>query len=198
MPVPVPAGCDPAAAPGQQQGEARRRRGHGFLTSSPPGVSTTTFVDLITATASTPGSSPSSRTASLLISETTRCGPHCISTWAITLSVITSVTSPTRRLRAERPTSDGSGAAFACLRANAASAAPSTTLRFDASVCTGRVPASTHRRTVSSLTPSSRAASAIRNCGMKRTLTPLLRIHTAGVGYPVGPEAGTWPSSAIA
>ena len=74
----------------------------------PPGLSIRTFVDLITATASTPGSSPSSRTASLLISDTTRCGPHCISTWAITLSVITSVTSPTSRLRAERPTSEGS------------------------------------------------------------------------------------------
>ena len=57
---------------------------------------------------------------------------------------------------------------FACLRAKAARAAPSTTLRCDASVSAGSVPASTHRRTVSSLTPRSRAASAIRNCRHER------------------------------
>ena len=42
------------------------------------GISTTTFVDLIEATARTPGSRPSSSAASRLISETTRCGPHCM------------------------------------------------------------------------------------------------------------------------
>ena len=92
-----------------------------------PGVSTTTVVDLITATASAPGSRPISRTASLDISETIRCGPHCISTCAITRSVTTDVTRPTSRLRAELCTSDGSGGAVACSRANAASAAPSMT-----------------------------------------------------------------------
>ena len=42
------------------------------------GRSTTTFVDFTTATASTPGSSPRSVAASVLISETIRCGPHRI------------------------------------------------------------------------------------------------------------------------
>ena len=43
-----------------------------------------TVVALTTATASTPGSSPSSVADSLLISETTVKGPHCIWTSAIT------------------------------------------------------------------------------------------------------------------
>ena len=77
-----------------------------------------TSVDFTTATASTPGTSPSSRTASLLISETTRCGPHWISTCAITRSHTTSVTNPTKRLRADRSTNDGSGVAWACALAN--------------------------------------------------------------------------------
>ena len=45
----------------------------------------------------------------MLISDTTRCGPHCISTCDITLSLSIAVTSPTKRLRAERPTPEGSG-----------------------------------------------------------------------------------------
>src|SRR5699024_6876400 len=73
-----------------------------------PGVSTTTWVLFTTATARTPGSSPSSRTASVLINETTRCGPHCISTCAITRSATTLVTNPTNRLRADLSTSEGS------------------------------------------------------------------------------------------
>src|SRR6185295_19987217 len=144
-----------------------RRRGPGALRDRGGrhphrrGVSTTTFVDLITATASDPGCSPRSLAASLLISDTTRCGPHCISTCAITASVTTEVTSPTIRLRAEECTSPGSGAALACSRVNAARAAPSTTLRRETSRCTGNAPASIQRRTVSSLTPSRPATSEI-------------------------------------
>ena len=41
-------------------------------------------------------------------------------------------------------------------------------------------PARTHLRTVSSLTPSRRAASDNRNCGMTQTLSPQLRKSYAG------------------
>src|SRR5690606_14247069 len=152
----------------------------------PPGVSTITCVAFTTATASAPGRSPSSSTASELISETTLCGPHCTSTCAITVSATTFVTSPTNRLRAERPTAVGSADSAvrsssddftACLRANAASSAPSTTLRPAESSPASRWPERTHRRIVSSLTPIKRAASENRNCGMDRTLSPHLRKH---------------------
>ena len=49
--------------------------------------------------------------------------------------------------------------------AKSASAAPSITSRPDSSVVVSIRPASAHRRTVSSLTPSSSAASLIRNTG---------------------------------
>ena len=67
------------------------------------------MVALTTATARLPGSSFNSRAASVLISETTVCGPHCISTCVITLSLITLVTKPTKRLRAELPMPSGFG-----------------------------------------------------------------------------------------
>ena len=50
-----------------------------------------------------------------LIKDTTVNGPHCISTWVITLSLTTLVTNPTKRLRAGLPTPSGlggSGGAF--------------------------------------------------------------------------------------
>ena len=80
-----------------------------------------TVVDLTTATATEPSSSSRSRTASLLISETTRNGPHCSSTWAITSSSLMSVTRPTNRLRAELATPSGLGVVVAWARANLAS-----------------------------------------------------------------------------
>ncbi len=49
---------------------------------------TTTLVDFTEATASTPGSNPSSSTASEDIGDTIRCGPTWISTLAITWRVI--------------------------------------------------------------------------------------------------------------
>src|SRR5271169_5644398 len=50
------------------------------------GISTETLVALTAATASIPGSRPSSSAASRLSSDTNLCGPAWISTWAITLS----------------------------------------------------------------------------------------------------------------
>lgn len=126
-----------------------------------------TLVDFTTATATEPGSRPSSRAASLDMSDTTRKGPHCSSTCAITLSIMTSVTMPTNLLRAERPTDDGSAMApDGCSLANCARTRPSITLRLLASVVAGRLPLSTSRRTVSSLTPRNAAASLIRICGI--------------------------------
>src|SRR5262249_16864827 len=122
------AGARPRSTARDQQREPGQR-GNYLLQRSPPGVSTTTVVAFTTATASTPGRSPSSRTASALISDTTRCGPLWISTCAMTASVDTSVTKPTNRLRAERPTPVGSATSLAEDLANAARAAPSTTLR---------------------------------------------------------------------
>src|SRR5664279_1953278 len=152
----------------------------GTTHEEPPGVSMITVVALTTATANLPGSSFISRAASLLISDTTVCGPHCISTWAITPSAITLVTRPTNRLRADLATPDGSGGgAAACRWANSASVTPSTTFRPTSSFDAGRVPESIHRRTVSSLTPSNSAASRIRNCGMDGTLSPHQRTQQA-------------------
>ena len=79
-----------------------------------------TVVDFTTAMATDPSSRARSSTASELINETTRNGPHCISTWAITVSRLMSVTSPTKRLRAERPTPLGSSTACAWSRASSA------------------------------------------------------------------------------
>src|SRR5699024_3665716 len=93
-----------------------------------PGVSSTTFVALTTATATTPGSRPSSRTDSVLTSETIRCGPACSSTWDITRSLVTSVTMPTNRLRADRATLVGSATDRPSVRTYSARLRPSTTV----------------------------------------------------------------------
>ena len=76
-----------------------------------------TFVDLMAAIATDPSSSPRSRTASLDMSDTTRNGPHWSSTCAITESVRTSVTRPTKRFRAELDSHTGNGGGDACSRA---------------------------------------------------------------------------------
>src|SRR6202000_1876525 len=116
------------------------------------GVSTITVVALTMATARLPGSSFSSWAASVLISDTIVCGPHCISTRVITLSLSTSVTSPTKRLRAELPRPSGfGGGGGALVRQNSASTCPAITLRPDWSWSAGKVPLSIQRRTVSSL-----------------------------------------------
>ena len=65
------------------------------------GISTETLVALTTATASIPGSKPSSSAASRLSSDTNRCGPAWISTWAITVSRVTRLMSPLNLFRAE-------------------------------------------------------------------------------------------------
>src|SRR5262249_28537941 len=60
-----------------------------------------TLVDLMTAVAGAPGTRFSSSADSRLISDTTRNGPACTSTWAATSPSTTSVTIPGNRLRAE-------------------------------------------------------------------------------------------------
>ena len=122
-------------------------------------------MDFTAATARTPGSSPRSSAASRLISETTRNGPACISTWAITVSRVTFVTSPVNRLRADSLTTcrpGTGGAAAASSSAKRASSAPSTARAAVVAAAVASRPVSTQRRTVSSLTPSSCAASRIR------------------------------------
>ncbi len=122
-----------------------------------------TVVALTTATATLPGRSCNSSAASVLINDTTVNGPHCISTWVITLSLTTDVTSPTKRLRAELPMLSGSaGGAGAFVRENWARSSLAITLRPAASRPTVNVPWLIQRRTVSSLTPSSSAAWRIR------------------------------------
>jgi ATP-dependent DNA helicase RecQ len=125
------------------------------------GTSTLTWVALTVATARTPTSSPSSSAASRDISETSRNGPAWISTWAITVSRTTRVTMPVSRLRAEEDRvvpGCGLGCSSAATRARSA---PST-CAGPCSRVAGSRSLSIQRRTVSSLTPSSAAASAIR------------------------------------
>src|SRR4051794_3495293 len=61
--------------------------------------STTTVVALITAVALSPGFNPSWSAASRDITETTRLGPHAMSTWALTPARRTARTIPVSRLR---------------------------------------------------------------------------------------------------
>ena len=99
--------------------------------------------------------------ASALMRETRRYGPQIISTWAITWSFMTRVTRPVMRLRALTWAARlGSGWSASSVASRARSV-PSTTDRPPDRVAESR-PASTQRRTVSSLTPNRSAASAIR------------------------------------
>ena len=143
--------------------------------SGASGISTTTLVDLTAATATTPGSSPRSSAASRLISDTTRNGPACSSTWAITPSRVTLVTMPRNRLRADCATTTPGSAGSASRCAAWASTRPSTPCRPDGSRVVSSRPASAQRRTVSSLTPSSSAASAIRRTVTRGDLNRHLR-----------------------
>ncbi len=95
----------------------QERSGSAFIRADLPLVvagaarSTTTVVDLITATATDPTRRSSSSTASRLISDTTRNGPAWMSTWAITVSFRTSTTMPRSLLRAEESSVPASGSA---------------------------------------------------------------------------------------
>src|SRR5205814_835515 len=129
--------------------------------------STTTVVDLITATATDPTSRASSSTASRLISATTRNGPAWMSTCAITASFTTAVTIPRRRLRAD-DSSDRPSGSPAWPRTNPARSTPSITRCPCSSRVAASRPPSTQRRTVSALTPSRSAASPIRNTVTER------------------------------
>jgi hypothetical protein len=124
----------------------------------------------MTAVATEPGSRPSSVTASVEMRLTMRYGPHCISTWLMTVSEMTLVTIPVRWFRALRrpePRSRRPSSLPASTNV-AASSAPSTTRAPPASLRSDRRPCSTHRRTVSSLTLSSAAASLILMRPMRR------------------------------
>ena len=145
----------------------------GLLITILPDVSTMTVVALTTATATLPGSRFSSRTASALISETTVNGPHCISTWAITVSVTTFVTSPANRLRAELATVSGS---LGPPRRSRASTRPARRRRPScgrtASQCADNATVVDPSPDVSSLTPSSSAASRTRIFGTAEAYRP--------------------------
>src|SRR5699024_6448653 len=95
---------DPGHGGAQAEGAPHRSSPAGG--APPPGragaASITTWVAFTTALATVPGASPSSRAASLLIRDTTRKGPHCSSTCAITRSMTTSVTRPTKRSEERR------------------------------------------------------------------------------------------------
>ena len=158
--------------------------------ASAPGVSTMTLVALTIATASEPTSRPRSRTASLDISETTRMRPALHVDLRHHAVELIAVTSPTNRFRALVSTSAGSGASPASsLRVRGEHRRRGSADR-PASSLAGSRPASTHRRTVSSLTPSSRAASAIRYCVTNPSLSPHLRIESTAIvrGHPPTPH----------
>src|SRR5690625_2830682 len=72
-----------------------------------PVVSSTTLVALTVAIAGEPTSKPSSCTASVEISDTTRNGPHCNSTFDIITSDSFLVTRPVSLLRADEASSPG-------------------------------------------------------------------------------------------
>lgn len=77
------------------------------------GMPTMTLVALTEAMATAPTSSPSASTASRDMSDTTRKGPHCSSTWAMTVSASTRVTMPRIRLRADSSRTGPGGAGCA-------------------------------------------------------------------------------------
>src|SRR5690606_37805193 len=127
-----------AAAARRHDGECRERghaganpaATHVLLPRAAPRLdrSPTTFVDLITATATEPTFRSNSSTASRLISDTTRKGSAWMSTCAITVSFTTAVTIPRSRLRAEESSDPMSGSA-ALLRTNSARSTSATTRR---------------------------------------------------------------------
>src|SRR6266540_3440528 len=163
---------------GHQERDGRERRQR--ASHRPPGTSITTLVALTAATARSPGARPSSSAASLVISETTRCGPAWISTCAATLSLTTRVTIPRNRLRADWPTIAPGSGALACPAASSASAAPSTTRCPPPVRRVGRRPSSPQRRTVSRLTPSSSAACPIRSSLTREILRENLGFAVVG------------------
>src|SRR5680860_1214355 len=174
---PVPRRSARRTAPGDTEGERERcdACSDPAHLRSHVGMPITTWVDLIEAMATTPTSRPSSSTASRDIRDTMRNGPACISTCAITVSFTTRVTMPRIRLRADSSCTAPTGAGWAISRARAARSRPLTVSRPALSFAVSRRPESAIRRTVSSDTPRSSAASEIRKCGMRATILPQLR-----------------------
>ena len=109
---------------------------------------------LITASTTTPGASASSSAASRVMTETKRCGPAWISTWATTLSFTTRVTMPTKRFRV-----DWARGLFGCRRVRGVDRRLGEVHAFEVALAVARRlsslsrPASAQRRMVSVLTP---------------------------------------------
>ena len=112
--------------------------------------------------ARTPGASLSSSAASWVIRATNRCCPACTSTSAATLSLVTRVTMPAKRLRADWVRAPVRGGSPAISTAKRAKSAPLTNRRPPARSVVFTLPASAQRRTVSGLTPRISAASPMR------------------------------------
>ena len=122
-----------------------------------------TCVAFTTQTPRAPTSSPSSSTASAVIMLTRRCGPARTSTTATTASRSTRVTIPANRLRADWATIGRS----AVVRRRSASSRLDLGQRDEPLPAAGADrtlirPSASQRRTVSTPTPSSSAASPIR------------------------------------
>src|SRR5207248_11412700 len=131
---------------GEGRGQRRRERAGSH-------ASTITEVDLTTAVAAIPGFSPSSSTASRVTTATTRAGSVTVSsTWASRPSTRTSVTVPRGRLRALMWCAPWTP------RSRSISSSV-TSRRFALSRSVRIRPSRSHRRSVSTLIPSSRAAS---------------------------------------
>src|SRR5699024_10536609 len=80
------AGSGAAGTESQEGDGAQGAEGGPAPHEGPPGVPMTTLVDLMDATATTPGSRPRASAASRDMRETTRKGPACRLTWAMTPS----------------------------------------------------------------------------------------------------------------
>src|SRR6185437_13938025 len=105
---------------------------------------------------------------------------------------------PRKRLRADSATIGApaavTGAASAPRRTRkSASTAPSTASREPGSLMVGSRPESAHRRTVSSLTPSSEAASLMRYVGTPGTLAPPPPVVVSPPPGPAGPPSVNKP-----
>src|SRR6478735_12260076 len=147
------AGRARAAAAAAARGHKQRQ--HQQQQSRPHSRATITEVALTVATALTPGTRPSSSTASRVITDTMWLPPDSISTCAITPVTSTLVTTPSNRLRAENEVSTW----WTTWPSRRAISSSSTTRRLAESRSVTMRPLRSQRRSVSTLTPSARAAS---------------------------------------
>ena len=132
-------------------------------------VTPITVVAFATAVASVPGVSPRRSADSVLIRDVMTKGPHCNCTSAITLSFLTAITSPVKRLRAE--VGVPSVSTVACRACWKATRSRPSMLRCPPSRDARSTPRSMLRLRVSSLTPISWAASRMLKVVMGLTGT---------------------------